>query len=80
MAVNAFQATDSSSPGQENQEKKSIFSSRWSPLKKLTDDEYRHVMSEKMLKLDAEIALIDEKIAELRERATNDEQKRGFES
>jgi hypothetical protein len=40
--------------------------SKFSPVKKLTDQEYEDVMEEKKLKLDAEIALIDDKIAELR--------------
>ncbi|KAK1996568.1 hypothetical protein LX36DRAFT_580138 [Colletotrichum falcatum] len=48
------------------EKKKSIFDSSWSPLKKLSDDEYRDMIDEKMLKIDAEIALIDDKIAELR--------------
>ncbi|KAM0273951.1 hypothetical protein ACHAQH_008094 [Verticillium albo-atrum] len=45
---------------------KSILQSKWSPLKKLTDDEYRDLMDEKILRVDTEIALIDDKIAELR--------------
>ncbi|TDZ38149.1 hypothetical protein CTRI78_v010922 [Colletotrichum trifolii] len=49
------------------EEKKSIFESSWSPLKKLTDDEYRHMIDEKMLKIDVEISLINDKIAQLRE-------------
>ncbi|WYZ39952.1 hypothetical protein EsH8_IV_000293 [Colletotrichum jinshuiense] len=48
------------------EKKKSIFESSWSPLKKLSDDEYRGMIDEKMLKIDAEIALIDDKIVELR--------------
>ncbi|KAK2012334.1 hypothetical protein LZ32DRAFT_605560 [Colletotrichum eremochloae] len=48
------------------EKKKSFFESSWSPLKKLSDDEYRNMIDEKMLKIDAEIALIDDKIAELR--------------
>ncbi|EXF76096.1 hypothetical protein CFIO01_07961 [Colletotrichum fioriniae PJ7] len=48
------------------EKKKSIFESSWSPLKKLSDDEYRDMIDEKMLRIDAEIALIDEKIVELR--------------
>ncbi|KAK2035067.1 hypothetical protein LX32DRAFT_688739 [Colletotrichum zoysiae] len=48
------------------EKKKSFFESNWSPLKKLSDDEYREMIDEKMLKIDAEIALIDDKIAELR--------------
>ncbi|KAM0501248.1 hypothetical protein ACHAPB_005136 [Verticillium nonalfalfae] len=49
-----------------NPNSKSILQSKWSPLKKLTDDEYRHLMDEKVLRIDTEIALIDDKIAELR--------------
>ncbi|KAF6822922.1 hypothetical protein CMUS01_10894 [Colletotrichum musicola] len=60
--VNATQG----SPTDVKQEKKSIFESSWSPLKKLTDDEYREMIDEKMLKIDVEIALVDDKIAELR--------------
>ncbi|RFU75855.1 beta-ketoacyl synthase [Trichoderma arundinaceum] len=40
--------------------------SRWSPLKKLTDQEYIDMMDEKILRVDADIALIDDRIAELR--------------
>ncbi|EQK97797.1 hypothetical protein G6O67_006424 [Ophiocordyceps sinensis] len=38
---------------------------RWSPLKKLTDDEYMNLMDERLLRVEADIALIDERIAEL---------------
>ncbi|KAL2206401.1 hypothetical protein CC79DRAFT_1334696 [Sarocladium strictum] len=49
-----------------NGESDSWLSSKWSPLKKLSDKEYIDMMEEKMLKLDVEIALIDDRIAELR--------------
>lgn len=39
--------------------------SRWTPLKKLSDYEYLHMLNEKLLKVEADIALIDDKIAEL---------------
>ncbi|KAL3495711.1 hypothetical protein BJX62DRAFT_159462 [Aspergillus germanicus] len=39
--------------------------SKWIPLKSLSDDEYRHILSEKLLSVEAEIALIDDKIEEL---------------
>lgn len=42
------------------------FWSRINPLRQLTDDEYLEMMREKILKLDVEIALIDDRIAELR--------------
>ena len=48
-------------------EKSGWFSSKWSPLRKLSDDEYEDFMSEKMLKVEAQIALIDDKMAELLE-------------
>lgn len=42
------------------------FWSRLNPLKKLTDEEYMDMMREKKLKLDVDISLIDDRIAELR--------------
>ncbi|PKS13277.1 hypothetical protein jhhlp_000048 [Lomentospora prolificans] len=43
--------------------------SKYSPLRKLTDEEYEAFIGEKMLKIEAEIALIDDKISELRAEA-----------
>lgn len=45
------------------------FFTRWTPLKKLTDQEYKDMMFEKMLRIDADIALIDDRIVELRKQA-----------
>ena len=39
--------------------------SKWSPLKKMTDDEYRAEMDEKILSVDADVALINDRIAQL---------------
>ncbi|PHH87048.1 hypothetical protein CDD83_9387 [Cordyceps sp. RAO-2017] len=39
---------------------------KWSPLRRLTDEQYLDIIGEKILKLEVEIALIDDKIAELR--------------
>ncbi|KAG5986109.1 hypothetical protein E4U43_005664 [Claviceps pusilla] len=39
---------------------------KMSPLKKLTDEEYMDMMKEKILKVEVDIALIDDRIAELR--------------
>ncbi|ETS76000.1 hypothetical protein PFICI_12944 [Pestalotiopsis fici W106-1] len=50
----------------ERSEKTSILASKWSPLKKLTDQEYEKLLEEKILKLDAEIAIIDDNIAALK--------------
>ncbi|KAH0490395.1 hypothetical protein TgHK011_001866 [Trichoderma gracile] len=56
-------------------ENDSWFRSKWSPLKKLTDQEYIDMMEEKILRVDADIALIDDRIAELKpiEQKANDE-------
>ncbi|KAH7308144.1 hypothetical protein B0I35DRAFT_442976 [Stachybotrys elegans] len=43
----------------------SWMNSQWVPLKKLSDQEYSHMLEEKMLRFDADIALVDERIAEL---------------
>jgi hypothetical protein len=45
----------------------SWLSSPWSPLQKLSDEEYVSMMQEKILRVDADIALIDDRIAKLRE-------------
>ncbi|EHK17614.1 uncharacterized protein TRIVIDRAFT_187216 [Trichoderma virens Gv29-8] len=47
-------------------ENDSWFRSKWSPLKKLTDQEYIDMMEEKILRVDVDIALIDDRIAELK--------------
>ncbi|KAH7244233.1 uncharacterized protein BKA55DRAFT_79607 [Fusarium redolens] len=56
------------------QDENESFWTRWTPLKKLTDQEYRDMMSEKMLRIDADIALIDDRIAELKKQAEDEEQ------
>jgi hypothetical protein len=47
--------------------------SRWSPVKVLSDDEYEGMLQEKLLRLKAEIALIDENIMELQKHAIQNE-------
>ncbi|KAJ5166007.1 hypothetical protein N7492_006303 [Penicillium capsulatum] len=42
-----------------------IAESKWIPLRHLSDEEYRAILSEKLLGIEAEIALLDEKIADL---------------
>jgi hypothetical protein len=39
--------------------------SKWIPLRTLSDEEYRDMLGEKLLSVEAEIALLDDKIAEL---------------
>lgn len=62
MAANRSSTRQPTAKDEDN----SWMGSRWSPLKKLTDQEYLDLMGEKMLRLEADIALIDDRIAELR--------------
>lgn len=41
-------------------------SSKWSPVTPLTDREYEKMLEDKILNIDAQVALIDDRIAELR--------------
>ncbi|KAL5347629.1 hypothetical protein ACLOAV_007038 [Pseudogymnoascus australis] len=50
-------------------EKGGWLDSRWSPVKALSDEEYGKILEERMLKLEAEIALIDESIREVKKEA-----------
>jgi hypothetical protein len=43
--------------------------SKWSPLRELTDDEYEGILKDQLLKLETEVALIDERIVELKNTA-----------
>ena len=46
--------------------KNSWLNSKWSPMKVLSDHEYENMLQEKLLKVNAEIALVDENIKALR--------------
>ena len=48
--------------------KNSWINSKWSPMKVLSDEEYENMLRDKLLKVNAEITLIDESIEALRER------------
>ena len=50
----------------ENKEKKSWLDSKWSPLTPLTDEHYVSILEEKILRIDAEIAIIDDNLAGIR--------------
>lgn len=47
-------------------DKTSWFSSKWSPIKKITDQEYASILEEKLLRVEVEIALVDDNIAALK--------------
>jgi hypothetical protein len=46
--------------------KLSFLNSKWSPMKVLSDDEYENMLREKLLQVNAQIALVDENIEALR--------------
>lgn len=46
--------------------------SKWVPWKKLTDDEYEGMLKERLLKVDAEIAILDDKLQVLREQQNSE--------
>ncbi|KAI1212316.1 uncharacterized protein F4807DRAFT_457816 [Annulohypoxylon truncatum] len=50
----------------ESKPKSSWIDSKWSPVKRLTDEEYEKMLEEKILRINAEISIIDDNIASLR--------------
>jgi len=55
--------------------KDSWLNSKWSPMKVLNDKEYESMLREKLLKVEAEIALIDESIEALRKQECEEGEK-----
>ena len=54
-----------------------VAKSKSSPVKVLSDEEYEKIMQEKLLGVEASIALIDERIEELRKKQIEKEKQRG---
>ena len=52
---------------------------KWSPLKVLSDEDYGNVLKEKLLRVDAEIALVDEEVERLKEEERRMKETRGTE-
>ncbi|KAF1834680.1 hypothetical protein BDW02DRAFT_579367 [Decorospora gaudefroyi] len=50
--------------------------SKWSPMSVLSDEEYENMMQEKLLRVEAEIALIDDRIEAFRKKAVEMETQR----
>ena len=44
-----------------------LWDSEWIPIRKIPDEEYIGMLNEKLIRVDAEIAVIDENICKLRE-------------
>ncbi|KAI1094371.1 hypothetical protein F5B19DRAFT_54734 [Rostrohypoxylon terebratum] len=61
----------------DSESKSSWFDSKWSPFKRLSDREYEAMLEEKLLQLDAEISIIDDNIAALRESSNNPDVEKG---
>ncbi|KAJ2983389.1 hypothetical protein NUW58_g6256 [Xylaria curta] len=55
------------SRGNDSKPKTSWLDSKWSPMQRLSDKDYMDKIEEKILRLDAEIAIIDDNIASLKE-------------
>lgn len=55
-----------SNSSSEPKPKTSWLDSKWSPMRRLSDKEYEEMLEEKILHLDAQIAIIDENIAALK--------------
>lgn len=53
--------------GTENSPKKSNdwFTSKWSPMKKLSDEDYKTMLEEKILRVEADLAILEENRAAL---------------
>jgi hypothetical protein len=62
-----------------SKKKPSFFKSKWSPMKALSNSEYENILKEKLLRVNAQIALVDENIealrAQERELAAEDEKR-----
>lgn len=52
--------------GHDSKPKASWLDSKWSPMQRLSDKDYMNKIEEKILRLDAEIAIIDDNIASLK--------------
>lgn len=73
QAVSNKLAAREPTPASKAGSKQDWLSSKWSPLTPLTDKEYENMLQEKILKLDAEIAMVDDNIAVLREKQKSTE-------
>lgn len=52
-----------------------IAGSRWSPMAVLSDEDYEKMLQERLLRINAEIAIIDENIEKLRQQAPPNSEK-----
>jgi len=66
----AFEKPEPLEGSKEQEQRENIFQRfakrKWSPFSVLTDQQYEDMLNEKLLRLDAEISLIDDRIADLK--------------
>lgn len=64
-AVDAWRANEQAKPSKPLSQQ--LSESKWVPFRMLSDEQYKEMLSEKLLSVEAEIALIDDKIQRLQE-------------
>lgn len=47
---------------------KRVLNSKWSPMKVLSDEQYEKILREKLLRVEAELAIVDEDIEKVKQR------------
>ena len=62
---NMISAAQKSGSGPHRSIMQQLTDSKWVPLKSLSDQQYEEMLMQKLLKIDVEVSLIDEKIANL---------------
>jgi hypothetical protein len=69
-AIDAWQAEQQGKPARSWLER--VADSRWVPIKSLSDEKYKEMLQEKLLTVEADIALLDERIQALRDSDSNE--------
>jgi hypothetical protein len=67
VIVNWRESKAANAPPVPEKEKNKGFWAKYSPLTKLTDQDYEKILEERLLRTEAEIAVVDDHIKELRE-------------
>jgi hypothetical protein len=65
----AYNLADSRAGKRDMSDQGSWLNSRWSPVKALSDDEYSKILQERLLRVNAEIALLDDNIEAVKKTA-----------
>ncbi|KAK3322230.1 hypothetical protein B0H66DRAFT_195294 [Apodospora peruviana] len=71
--ANAYYARKSSAPEEQQPGGflERVLSSKWSPVTPLSDQQYAEMLEEKLLRVEAELSIVDDYIKEIRAEATN---------